>query len=43
MLNRLSTFLTHHNLQGSQTTQTYSTFDNMFLTHHNLQGSQTQV
>ena len=35
-------FLTHHNLQGSQTF--FPIFDNInwFLTHHNLQGSQTQ-
>ena len=35
-------FLTHHNLQGSQTGGTDSTSGTVFLTHHNLQGSQTQ-
>ena len=35
-------FLTHHNLQGSQTTLTMFTTKVKFLTHHNLQGSQTK-
>ena len=36
-------FLTHHNLQGSQTTDNgYKTLSR-FLTHHNLQGSQTLI
>ena len=34
-------FLTHHNLQGSQTEFTPHTIRTLFLTHHNLQGSQT--
>ena len=34
-------FLTHHNLQGSQTGHIAHTCDTLFLTHHNLQGSQT--
>ncbi len=34
-------FLTHHNLQGSQTAVWRNIFHAMFLTHHNLQGSQT--
>ena len=34
-------FLTHHNLQGSQTIITAREVHSLFLTHHNLQGSQT--
>ena len=34
-------FLTHHNLQGSQTIPVIRFTNIMFLTHHNLQGSQT--
>ena len=34
-------FLTHHNLQGSQTTLWKEIASGKFLTHHNLQGSQT--
>ena len=34
-------FLTHHNLQGSQTDKKVLFVDIEFLTHHNLQGSQT--
>ena len=34
-------FLTHHNLQGSQTHSVESWKKSEFLTHHNLQGSQT--
>ena len=34
-------FLTHHNLQGSQTITLSTVRTSMFLTHHNLQGSQT--
>ncbi len=34
-------FLTHHNLQGSQTVWGLVKTENEFLTHHNLQGSQT--
>ena len=34
-------FLTHHNLQGSQTTISQLAPCLSFLTHHNLQGSQT--
>ena len=34
-------FLTHHNLQGSQTQPVIVTNNGEFLTHHNLQGSQT--
>ena len=34
-------FLTHHNLQGSQTTPCTHLKYHRFLTHHNLQGSQT--
>ena len=34
-------FLTHHNLQGSQTLADISRITLQFLTHHNLQGSQT--
>ena len=34
-------FLTHHNLQGSQTGATAIATATAFLTHHNLQGSQT--
>ena len=37
----MSKFLTHHNLQGSQTTMQRIKQGNGFLTHHNLQGSQT--
>ena len=35
-------FLTHHNLQGSQTTRSPLVVHDEFLTHHNLQGSQTK-
>ena len=35
-------FLTHHNLQGSQTVMAHHKLVVLFLTHHNLQGSQTQ-
>ena len=34
-------FLTHHNLQGSQTEIFQLQKLTQFLTHHNLQGSQT--
>ena len=34
-------FLTHHNLQGSQTPICKLKVHFAFLTHHNLQGSQT--
>ena len=34
-------FLTHHNLQGSQTKHYLHKLIFSFLTHHNLQGSQT--
>ena len=34
-------FLTHHNLQGSQTNKSVVISKSLFLTHHNLQGSQT--
>ena len=34
-------FLTHHNLQGSQTQGDFTYQRKEFLTHHNLQGSQT--
>ena len=34
-------FLTHHNLQGSQTLLCLIIQRLLFLTHHNLQGSQT--
>ena len=34
-------FLTHHNLQGSQTCTHRGCGRVEFLTHHNLQGSQT--
>ena len=34
-------FLTHHNLQGSQTQHLHDSMMLGFLTHHNLQGSQT--
>ena len=34
-------FLTHHNLQGSQTRIAFVPRCVKFLTHHNLQGSQT--
>ena len=37
----MSPFLTHHNLQGSQTSDKVKWFVFRFLTHHNLQGSQT--
>ena len=37
----LELFLTHHNLQGSQTVDNKTITKNAFLTHHNLQGSQT--
>ena len=36
-------FLTHHNLQGSQTAGATVKVRRSFLTHHNLQGSQTTV
>ncbi len=36
-------FLTHHNLQGSQTQPVIVTNNGEFLTHHNLQGSQTET
>ena len=36
-------FLTHHNLQGSQTVGTAPVHMTKFLTHHNLQGSQTRL
>ena len=36
-------FLTHHNLQGSQTCLHFVNFQCPFLTHHNLQGSQTTL
>ena len=36
-------FLTHHNLQGSQTKQECGNGIKAFLTHHNLQGSQTCI
>ena len=36
-------FLTHHNLQGSQTESIARMRNVTFLTHHNLQGSQTVV
>ena len=36
-------FLTHHNLQGSQTNIYQPSTVTEFLTHHNLQGSQTQL
>ena len=36
-------FLTHHNLQGSQTAFLLLGFGIGFLTHHNLQGSQTAI
>ena len=36
-------FLTHHNLQGSQTTTDELPKVLEFLTHHNLQGSQTHL
>ncbi len=35
-------FLTHHNLQGSQTGCWNKMENPRFLTHHNLQGSQTE-
>ena len=35
-------FLTHHNLQGSQTDVPTQYPELKFLTHHNLQGSQTE-
>ena len=35
-------FLTHHNLQGSQTQNDIYRLVDEFLTHHNLQGSQTK-
>ena len=38
-----SMFLTHHNLQGSQTAQNAILNRLTFLTHHNLQGSQTKI
>ena len=37
----LQGFLTHHNLQGSQTENCVKLTKSPFLTHHNLQGSQT--
>ena len=37
----MNEFLTHHNLQGSQTLLCSDIFQPKFLTHHNLQGSQT--
>ena len=37
----LELFLTHHNLQGSQTMCQVLFCSERFLTHHNLQGSQT--
>ena len=37
----MSKFLTHHNLQGSQTEIAFIAVAIKFLTHHNLQGSQT--
>ena len=37
----ITRFLTHHNLQGSQTTTNIFSNLQVFLTHHNLQGSQT--
>ena len=36
-------FLTHHNLQGSQTPSKGKSKPGKFLTHHNLQGSQTRI
>ena len=36
-------FLTHHNLQGSQTHKENGNHWMKFLTHHNLQGSQTSL
>ena len=36
-------FLTHHNLQGSQTGSLLLILVEEFLTHHNLQGSQTNI
>ena len=36
-------FLTHHNLQGSQTQRNEYCIIQEFLTHHNLQGSQTYI
>ena len=36
-------FLTHHNLQGSQTPLVATISVYLFLTHHNLQGSQTKT
>ena len=36
-------FLTHHNLQGSQTKCNIDKIRLEFLTHHNLQGSQTEL
>ncbi len=38
---RRNEFLTHHNLQGSQTGWIVVVDYFWFLTHHNLQGSQT--
>ena len=38
---QLTMFLTHHNLQGSQTRYGSCVWIYKFLTHHNLQGSQT--
>ena len=38
----MSKFLTHHNLQGSQTISSVVCLTVRFLTHHNLQGSQTK-
>ena len=39
--NAKTLFLTHHNLQGSQTEKVSLRCLSKFLTHHNLQGSQT--
>ena len=41
MIGGVTGFLTHHNLQGSQTIITWKINTYKFLTHHNLQGSQT--
>ena len=41
MTTRGQWFLTHHNLQGSQTLLLDFHRVAVFLTHHNLQGSQT--
>ena len=41
MIEYLYMFLTHHNLQGSQTGGAGYKKRLLFLTHHNLQGSQT--